>query len=68
MSKPPDHDTEHGWCICGEWHEQPGEFQRRFGSREAGLMLVTYGGPIEHVNDPVRRLAIMRRTYAPFGV
>lgn len=64
---PPEHDTEHGWCVCGEWHEKPGGFKRRFGSREKGLMLWTGGGPVEHENDPEKRLAIMRRTYAPFG-
>lgn len=35
------HDTRHGWCKCGEWHENLGGFKRHLGSKEKGLLLFT---------------------------
>ena len=58
-------DTEHGWCTCGEWHEAPGKFKRRFGTKEKGITL--WNSDRSHI-PPEEVVDYFKKNYRPASV
>lgn len=49
-------DAEHGWCQCGEWHENPEKEKRRLGSKEHGLTLWSIDSGLSYDANPREKL------------